>query len=109
MKEQVMRTMFFSKYFPLVLLSVGLALPGVSSAGTYTNAFNTDPVTDPDLIIRAPAGWRSTGSHDGSGYISITDAANSLQGTIVLPDIDFAAGGLVRDRKSTRLNSSHGY
>src|SRR5688572_9120833 len=93
MKEQVMRTMFFRQKSPSRLLSAALALPITlcalsASAGSYTNDFNTDPIGDPNLVIRAPAAWRASGSHDGSGYISVTDAINGVQGTIVLPDFD---------------------
>ncbi len=60
-------------------------------AGSYSNDFNTDPAADPNFAIRAPARWVSTGSYNGSGYISLTDAVNDRNGTIVLPDLDGGA------------------
>src|SRR6185369_7862019 len=82
-----MRTMFI-KQFGLPAIVSALCLSG-AYAGTYTNDFNTNPVTaDPTFIIRPSAIWRASGSFDGSGYVSITDAVGSQQGTIVLPDFD---------------------
>jgi hypothetical protein len=113
MKEQVMRTMFFSKYSPLVLLSAALVFPGASSAqtGSYTNAFDTDPTLDPNLIIRSLAGggtWRSSGSHDGSGYVSLTDAANGQAGTLVLPDLSQGGVGVSAFRFVAKLRVGGG-
>jgi hypothetical protein len=91
-----MRTMFFWKRSPLhsLFTASALGLCAISAgAATYTNDFNVDPVADPTLIIRAPSAWRATGSYDNSGYMSINDAENGLQGTIVLPDPD--AGSVV--------------
>jgi hypothetical protein len=97
-----MRTMFFWKKFPLrsVFAASALVLGGLSaSAATYTNDFNVDPATDPNplgpVVVRPSAVWRSTGSFDGSGFVSITDALGSLQGAIVLPDLDPAATQVV--------------
>jgi len=92
--------MFFWKKSPLhsVFAASALGLCALTaSAATYTNDFNTDPVSDPNLIIRAPSIWRATGSYDNSGYMSINDAINGVQGTIVLPDID--AGTVVNSFK----------
>jgi len=87
--------MFFWKKFPLrsVFAASGLGLCALTAgAATYTNNFNTDPVAaDPNFSLRAPAVWRSTGSYDGSGYISVTDAVNDQQGAFVLPDLDAGA------------------
>jgi len=95
--------MFFTAQPPARLLSalaLPLALCALSAgAGTYTNDFNADPAGDPNFIIRAPSAWRSTGSYDNSGYMSINDAANGLQGTIVLPDSD--AGAVISSFKLT--------
>ncbi|HXJ76244.1 MAG TPA: hypothetical protein VNM37_25525, partial [Candidatus Dormibacteraeota bacterium] len=73
------------------MLALGL-LSQSASAGTYSSSFNTDPTLDPaPLDIRTTAKWVGAGSYDGSGYISITDAINSQQGSIVLPDFDNGA------------------
>lgn len=80
--------MFFAKKSLVAASLLGLCALS-ASAGSYTNDFNTDPVADPNFIIRAPSAWvNTTGGADGGGYMSINEAANSLQGTIVLPAID---------------------
>src|SRR5688572_11410391 len=97
-----MRTMFFWKRSPLQSLftASALGLCALSAgAATYTNDFNVDPAGDPNLIIRAPSAWRANGSYDNSGYMSINDAANGLQGTVVMPDPD--AGSVVNAFKFT--------
>lgn len=83
--------MFFWKKSPFraVFAASALGLCALTASGaTYTNDFNTDPASDPNFIIRAPSAWQATGGDAGSGYMSINDAVNSLQGTIVLPDLD---------------------
>jgi len=84
--------MFFWKKCPLrsVFAASALGLGALTASGaTYTNDFNVDPATDPNPpAIRTPAVWRSTGSFDGSGFVSITDAIGGVQGAMVLPDLD---------------------
>ena len=76
---------------PVSVLALGL-LSQSAIAGTYSSNFNTDPTLDPTpLEIRDNAKWVASGSYDGSGYISLTDAVNSQQGSIVLPDFDNGA------------------
>jgi len=86
-----MRT-FFLFHWPRALsisLAISLGFGGASAcAGIYFNNFNTDPTGDPNFSIRGNAVWRPTGSYNGSGYISLTDAIGSQQGTIVIPDFD---------------------
>src|SRR5262245_20606992 len=74
---------------PVSVLALGL-LGQSASAGTYVNNFNTDPT--PEVEIRPPAKWVSTGSYDGSGYISVTDNVNTQDGAaVLLPDFDNGA------------------
>src|SRR5206468_11300912 len=75
-----------------VALSLGIGAVN-ATAGSYNNNFNSDPTTDPNFRKDGNAVWRATGSYNGSGYISLTDAVGGQQGTIVLPDFDggFAA------------------
>src|SRR5262245_58792275 len=74
---------------PVSVLALGL-LSQSAIAGTFSSNFNTDPTAD-GVDIRTPAKWVASGSYDGSGYISVTDAIGSQQGTIVLPDFDSGA------------------
>src|SRR5688572_15272906 len=73
----------------LLVVAISLGFSGVSArAGSYANNFNSDPTADPNFSLRPSAKWVPTGSHDGSGYISLTDAIANQTGTIVTPDID---------------------
>src|SRR5687768_14021911 len=83
-----MRTNLMSR---LLVAAVSLGAMA-AQAGTYVNNFNADPSTDPNFSLRPSAKWVAAGSHDGSGYISLTDAITGQQGTIVLADIDGGAG-----------------
>ena len=73
-----MRTTFFKQFGPSAF-ALALCLSS-AYAGTYTNDFNTDPSSDPNFVKRqntAPGPqWRATGSYDGSGYMSMTEAVN---------------------------------
>src|SRR5216110_357530 len=82
-----MNKLVFSKALGLTLAISCLGSPRVQ-AGTYNNNLNADPTTDPNFSLRPTAVWRPTGSYDGSGYISLTDATASQNGTIVLPNLD---------------------
>ncbi len=92
-----MRTMFFWKKSRSVFAASALSFGALTaSAATYTNDFNSDPVAaDPNFSLRAPSVWRSTGSFDGSGYVSVTDAVGGVQGAFVLPDLDPAATAII--------------
>jgi len=84
----------FTKQFGLSAFALALCLSS-AYAGTYTNDFNTDPASDPNFVKRqntAPGPqWRATGSYDGSGYMSLTEAVNDQQNLILLPDFDSGA------------------
>ncbi|HXJ57315.1 MAG TPA: carbohydrate-binding protein [Verrucomicrobiae bacterium] len=82
-----MNKLVFSRALGLTLAISCLGSPR-AQAGTYNNNFNADPTTDPNFSLRPTAVWRPTGSYDGSGYISLTDATGSQNGTIVLPNLD---------------------
>src|SRR6185503_14634276 len=75
----------------LLLAACATFVCSSAHAGTYANDFNSDPAADPNFSMRPSAIWRPTGSYNGSGYISLTDAIASQQGTIVLPDFDGGA------------------
>jgi len=57
-------------------------------AGTFSNNFNTDPTQNGSgaVTVDGAAKWVDTGG--GTGYISITDAINSLNGLMTVPDFD---------------------
>jgi hypothetical protein len=59
-----------------------------AQAGTFNNNFNADPVAAGQAVLNGSAAFVASGGVGGSGYISITDAVGSLQGSIVLPDLD---------------------
>src|SRR5215211_1631558 len=56
-------------------------------AGTFSNNFGTDPTGA--VTFEGSAKWVDTGG--GTGYVSITDQANSLQGGMTIPDLDAGA------------------
>lgn len=73
----------------LALLSAAAA--GLSlQAGEVFYDFNTEPAAGTFTTFgTAPyPEWRASGGKDDSGYYAITDAMNSLSGTLILPDID---------------------
>jgi hypothetical protein len=57
-----------------------------SQAGTFVHNLNSDPSAD--ITFVGDARWVDTGSFDGTGYISLTDAENSKLASIILPDFD---------------------
>lgn len=65
-------------------------------AGLFTNDFNVDVGT---AVLTGSAQLRATGGVNDSGYVSITDAVNSQQGGLILPDLDAgeAIGGFQAD------------
>ncbi len=79
------------------LLSTTMSLLGMAAltnsvqAGSATFDFNTDP--SGILTLFGNSTWRPSGGVGGTGYLSITDAANSQSGTIVFDDLD--NGGIV--------------
>ncbi len=66
------------------LAAACLALP--SHAGLFNNNFNSDP--SGVLTIIDPAKWVASGGVGGTGYISLTDAANDLQSAVIIEDLD---------------------
>src|SRR3989442_148927 len=80
------------KTIPSLILC--LSLGAVSAfAGNYTNLFDTNPTADPNFMMFGNGVWRSTGSYNGSGYVSLTDAINSQQTQII--GSDFGSGATV--------------
>jgi len=69
------------------LAVASLAVP--ASAGLFNNNFNSDPSGVVTLVD--PAKWVSSGGVGGSGYISLTDAVNSLQSALYVDDLDAGA------------------
>jgi hypothetical protein len=66
------------------LAAAYLALP--AHAGLFNNNFNTDPSGVVTLVD--PAKWVDSGGVGGSGYVSLTDAVNSLQSAMYIDDLD---------------------
>jgi len=83
------------KSLALLAAVLGLSAATATQAATKIWDFNTDPSAEItlDLIAgtTAPAKWVSSGGVGGSGYLSITDAANGVGGTALFPDIDAGA------------------
>jgi hypothetical protein len=72
----------------LLILSVP-AFTGGAFAGSANFDFNTDPTGILTLFNNST--WRPSGGVGGTGYMSITDAANDQSGTIVFDDFDNGA------------------
>jgi hypothetical protein len=72
----------------LLVLSVP-AFTGGAFAGSANFDFNTDPAGILTLFNNST--WRPSGGVGGTGYMSITDAANGQSGTIVFDDFDNGA------------------
>ena len=72
----------------LLVLSVP-AFTGGAFAGSANFDFNTDPTGILTLFNNST--WRPSGGVGGTGYMSITDAANGQSGTIVFDDFDNGA------------------
>ncbi len=66
------------------LAAACLAIP--AHAGLFNNNFNTDPSGVVTLVD--PAKWVDSGGVGGSGYVSLTDAVNSLQSAMYIDDLD---------------------
>lgn len=94
-----MRTPFKSRCVWLALAVAVWASPSSVQGGTFSNNLNSEP--SGVIEIRDPARWEPAGGVNGSGYISLTDAVGSLNGTIVLPDLDAgqAIGGFTASFK----------
>ena len=70
----------------LTLALLGCAATAPLQAGSFTHLFNTDP--SGEVIFLGTAKWVDSGSFDGSGYVSVTDALNSQLGSILLGELD---------------------
>ena len=77
-------------------VGVGLLTAASSHAATYSNNFNA---SQGDVDLGGSAKWVATGGDADSGYISVTDAVNSQQGMVVLPE--FTSGENVSGFKAT--------
>src|SRR4051812_26312122 len=65
-----------------------LCLPHLSSrAGTFTANFD-DGATPSGMTLSGVAKVVPTGGAGGTGYLSLTDAAASLSGTVSIADLD---------------------
>lgn len=74
-----------------------LSAAGVSTqAGEVFYDFNTEPAPGTFTTFGSTGypEWRVSGGKDDSGYYAITDAMGSLNGTLILPDID--AGRVIK-------------
>lgn len=65
------------------------ATGGAALAGTRTFNFDTDPSAELQIFGNNPAVYVGAGGNpETGGYISITDAQNSMNSSIIFPDID---------------------
>lgn len=81
-----------NSFHRLVVAGSLTALTASALAGNRTFNFDTDPSAELQIFGNNPAVYVGTGGNpDTGGYISITDAVNGQNSSIIFPDID---GGL---------------
>lgn len=75
------------------VLALGLGSLALQAQTTVNLDFNSDPAGS-GVELRGNAAWRASGSHDGSGYVSLTDAVNIQSGKMLAPDLDPTGVGI---------------